>query len=73
LTPVSNSPFLAGTKPSSVSVDFSGKFLYVVNSGSNNVSVFAIDPASGSLTAIPNSPFPAGTNPAAIYTTGTSQ
>jgi DNA-binding beta-propeller fold protein YncE len=39
----------------------SGKFLYVTNITSNNVSTYAIDPNSGVLTQITGSPFPAGT------------
>jgi 6-phosphogluconolactonase (cycloisomerase 2 family) len=35
-------------------------FLYVANGGSNNVSAFSIDPATGVLTAVPGSPFPTG-------------
>ena len=43
-----------------LSVDFSGKFLYVTNYGSNNVSAFTIDPASGALSpgACPDRPKP---------------
>ena len=54
-----------------LSVDFSGKFLYVTNYGSNNVSAFTIDPASGALS--PRDSFPTGSNPASISTTGTIQ
>jgi 6-phosphogluconolactonase len=46
LTAVSGSPFPgAGTNttPVSVAVDPSGKFAYVVNEGSGNVSAYAID------------------------------
>jgi len=43
-----------------------GRFAYVANSRSNDVSVFAIDPVSGALAAIPGSPFAAGTRPTGV-------
>src|SRR5262249_25069092 len=46
----------------------SGRFLYVANSGSYNVSGFSIDSATGRLTAIPGSPFPAPVLPVAPFT-----
>ena len=39
-----------------------GKFLYVANQGSNNVSAFAVG-SGGALTAVSGSPFAAGTAP----------
>jgi 6-phosphogluconolactonase len=42
----------AGTGPSSVAVDPAGKFAYVMNSGSNSVSMYSIDSATGALTLI---------------------
>jgi DNA-binding beta-propeller fold protein YncE len=39
------------------------RFVYVANGGSNNISAYAINAASGALTAISGSPFPAGTLP----------
>jgi 6-phosphogluconolactonase (cycloisomerase 2 family) len=35
-------------------------FLYAANSGSNNVTAFSVNPATGVLTAVPGSPFPTG-------------
>src|SRR5258706_7872210 len=52
------SPFAAGTHPFSVAVDPTGKFAYVANDGSNNVSGYTIDAATGALTTIPGSPLP---------------
>ena len=49
-----------------MAADASGHFLYVANNGSNNVSVFAIDQATGALTQIAGSPFAAGEAPLAI-------
>ena len=44
----------AGNGPTSVAVDPSGKFAYVVNRSDNTISMFIIDPGSGNLT--PNEP-----------------
>jgi 6-phosphogluconolactonase len=44
----------AGNGPTSVAVDPSGKFAYVVNRSDNTISMFTIDPGSGNLT--PNAP-----------------
>jgi len=68
-------PFPAGLSPSSVAVDPSGKFAYVVNSGSGvpgTVSGYTIDSTTGALTAIDSSlgnPFPAGTSPESVAIT----
>jgi 6-phosphogluconolactonase (cycloisomerase 2 family) len=42
-----------------------GSFLYVANQGTNNVSAFAVNPATGALAPI-GSPSPAGTTPTAV-------
>lgn len=42
------------------------RFLYVANRGSNNVSAYTVDAASGELAAIAGSPFAAGSLPVAI-------
>ena len=44
--------FPAETQPNSVTVDPSGKFAYVANSGSNTVSAYTINPSTGTLVAI---------------------
>ncbi|HJY77042.1 MAG TPA: beta-propeller fold lactonase family protein [Burkholderiales bacterium] len=62
--------FAAGTGPQSVTVDPSGKFAYVANNASNNISAYTIDPSSGALTALPSSPFAAGTGPSFVVSTG---
>ncbi len=49
LTAVPGSPFTAGSFPAAVAVHPSGGLLYVVNSGSDDVSAFAINAADGSL------------------------
>jgi 6-phosphogluconolactonase (cycloisomerase 2 family) len=66
--------FAAGRAPSSVTVEPSGKFLYVTNQGDNTVSAFAIDD-SGNLSQLIllGSPYPTATAPAAsaLATTAT--
>lgn len=68
--------FPVGTAPAGVRVDPSGKYLYVANSGSNNVSAFVICASPlpgcpsnftpGSLVAVPGSPFSAGLGPVSL-------
>jgi hypothetical protein len=66
LTPISGSPFTAATQPAAVLGDSACNFLFVANSGSNNVSVFSVNSGSGFLTPVSGSPFPAGTAPVAL-------
>ena len=63
LTPVTGSPFAAGTKPYNVAIDPKGNFAYVTNFGSNNVSAYTINTSSGALTPVAGSPFVTGTEP----------
>ena len=70
LAAVPGSPFTAGANPTSITVDITGQFVYVVNSGSNDVSVFRISPVTGALNTVAGSPFAAGTTPRAITTYG---
>ena len=46
-----------------VTVDGTGKTLYVTNVGSNNVSAYSIDSSTGATTGLDKSPFAAGTRP----------
>jgi hypothetical protein len=50
-------------------VDCTGNFVYVANWYASSVSAFAINPASGSLTALSGPPFAAGNSPLAIAST----
>jgi 6-phosphogluconolactonase len=61
LSEVAGSPFPAGTNPGSASVDPTNQTVYVVNSGSANVSEFAMD-STGALTPLVGSPVGVGTN-----------
>jgi 6-phosphogluconolactonase len=64
VTPIANSPFLTGgLLAADAAVDPTGRFLLVANRGSNSVTVFTIDQASGVLTPAPGSPFPTGLAP----------
>ena len=68
LTPINGSPFSTGFFPRTITIDPAGKFLYATISSSfmgtsTSVYGYAIDAASGGLTAIPGSPFTAGENP----------
>jgi 6-phosphogluconolactonase (cycloisomerase 2 family) len=67
LVPIPGSPFPTGGIGSNLAaIDPTGKFLYVANSGSDNITGFTIDQTSGALTAIPGSPFAAGDRPLAV-------
>lgn len=53
LTPLSGSPFTTVASPISVSVDPSGKFVYVSGlTDGNNISEFSIDQSSGNLSLV---------------------
>jgi 6-phosphogluconolactonase (cycloisomerase 2 family) len=57
-----------GTLPVSLAVDPSGLYLYVASRSSNSLSVLAINPATGALTAVAGSPYAtdSGANAVAI-------
>lgn len=55
-----------GNSPSYGAVDPTGRFLYITNSGSDNVSAFAIDTVAGGLTPITGSPFAVGSFPTGL-------
>ncbi len=55
-----------GTQPSSVAVDPSGAFLLVANTGSSNLSVFAMDSNSGALQVTTGSPVPTVLGPVCV-------
>jgi len=64
LTPLSGSPFAAGTLPSAVASDAAGKYLYVTDYARGNVLGFSA--TAGIPTPLAGSPFPAGNAPSAI-------
>jgi 6-phosphogluconolactonase len=58
-----------GDSPQGIRVTPDGKFVVVVNQGTNNVSVFSLNATTGALTEVPGSPFASGQQPGpvAIY------
>lgn len=50
LSEITGSPYAAGTWPADVEVDAAGTNVYVLNSGSHDLSMFAADPVGGTLT-----------------------
>jgi lactonase family protein with 7-bladed beta-propeller len=65
LSLVPGSPFSERLEGGLVAIDGLGKFLFVLNPQSDDISMFQIDPASGALSEVPGSPFavPAAINP----------
>jgi len=66
LTEVPGSPFTAGLDPANLVVDPSGRFVYVINRGSNDITAFSVNGSTGALTQIPGSPFPLENEPGLI-------
>jgi 6-phosphogluconolactonase len=63
LTPVAGSPYAAGGCPMSATVDPTGKFVYVADTGcggAGSVLAYTLDAATGALTPVTGSPFAAG-------------
>ena len=54
------SPYPAGDSPGPIAVDAYGSFLYVVNTGSSNISGYKISPSTGALTAFIGQPVASG-------------
>ena len=63
LTEAPGSPFNAGLTPYQLVVDPTGRFLYVVNGGSQDITEFSINPSTGTLAELPGSPVAFGANP----------
>ncbi|HEY1938881.1 MAG TPA: beta-propeller fold lactonase family protein [Candidatus Angelobacter sp.] len=66
LSPVSGSPFPAGSGAEFMAADSVHKFLYVNNQTANTVSGFSINTSTGMLTAVPGTPFATGARPVGI-------
>jgi 6-phosphogluconolactonase len=62
LSAVAGSPFAVGSSPSRLIVDGTGRFVYVTNASSNNISAFAFG-STGTLTPLGGSPYAVGTRP----------
>jgi 6-phosphogluconolactonase len=53
----------SASQPELLAMDPAGASLYVMNTGSNNISVFSINSTNGALTQVANSPVPVGLQP----------
>jgi 6-phosphogluconolactonase (cycloisomerase 2 family) len=71
LSEISGSPFATGAYPVAGAVDYSGKFLYVVNQNDNNISAHVIDQTTGALTPLTPATFATGKVPSSMVVTGT--
>jgi 6-phosphogluconolactonase len=60
------SPYPAGDVPGPMAVDAYGKFLYVVNKGSSNISGYVINSTTGALLLFSGAPAAAGVGPNSI-------
>ena len=60
LSAVAGSPFVDNLEGGAMAVDSLGRFLFVVNASTNNISMFQIDRSTGRLTEVPGSPFSTG-------------
>jgi 6-phosphogluconolactonase len=68
LTQVAGSPYPLSVDTSEVTVERSGKFVYVTDSTDSTVTGFAISPVTGALTVIPGMPVSAGASAYNIVT-----
>lgn len=55
-----NAPFADRLEGGLVAIDGQGKFLFVLNPASNNISMFQMDSSTGTLSEVASSPFAAG-------------
>lgn len=60
------SPYAAGVNPEYLVVDPTGRFVYVANEESEDVTAFSVDASTGALTEMPGAPFSIGAAPAAL-------
>jgi 6-phosphogluconolactonase (cycloisomerase 2 family) len=68
LTTISGSPFPSPASPVSLDVDSTGKYLYVANAQSNQLTTYLIDHGDSSLSQLPASPSNVGANPTLVTT-----
>ena len=66
LQAVTGSPFPAGDNPGPLAEDAYGNFLYVVDTGSNQISGYRISTSTGSLTAFTGAPVSTNSGPNSI-------
>lgn len=60
------SPFATGEAPAAIEIDPTGRYAYVANAGSNNVSAYRVHHQTGALAELPGSPFKAGKKPQSL-------
>ncbi|HEY2647376.1 MAG TPA: beta-propeller fold lactonase family protein, partial [Candidatus Acidoferrales bacterium] len=65
-------PYATGLAPVSIIADPSGKFVYVTNEFSNDISGYSVNPTSGDLTPIAGTPFAAGIGPSSVAVVSSS-
>jgi 6-phosphogluconolactonase len=65
--------FATGLSPVALAVDPSGKYLYVTDRASNDVTGFKIKAVIGTLSALSNSPYSSGSSPDAIAISPTNK
>lgn len=63
ITEVPGSPFNGGLVPNQIVVDPTGRFVYVTNEQSTDITALSINPSTGALTELPGSPFLIGAQP----------
>jgi len=61
-----HSPVQLAISSGAAPVTFTPQYVLVANSGSNDISAYRINPASGTLTAVSGSPFLADTSPVSV-------
>jgi len=66
LSPAASSSFATDMSPRSVEVDPSGRFVYVADGDSSDVSAYAVNSNAGTLSPLAGSPFAAGAGPRSI-------
>ena len=66
LSPVSGSPFPAGSGAEFMATDSVHKFLYISNQSADTISGFSINSSTGMLAAVPGTPFATGSRPTGI-------
>lgn len=62
------SPYAAGEYPVALAIDPKGRFVFVANAGSNNISVYRVNIYREVLSEVSGSPFPAGLYPYSLTT-----
>ncbi len=60
LSAVAGSPFADNLQGGAMAIDGSGRFLFVINPSTSNISMLQIDQSTGSLAEVPGSPFSTG-------------